>query len=97
MERFKQSALELTKARIGLSTNVRNEYLEHIIESIITELSEENGLSLQSGNSYHLMFVVDYSSWRYESKDHDAGLPRHLQFRMHNLILNDKRGGPVVR
>lgn len=87
MEQFKETALILTKARIGLSTKVRDEYLEHIIESIIVELSENNGLSLKGDNSYHLMFVVDYADWRYSNRDTDKGMPRHLQFRLHNMIV----------
>lgn len=87
MEQFKESALELTKARIGLSTSVRDAYLEKIVDSIITELSDSHGLSLKSDNSYHLMFVVDFADWRYSNRDSHKGMPRHLQFRLHNMIL----------
>jgi len=89
MEEFKVSALELTKARIGLSTTVRDLYLEKIVESIITELSESHGLSLESDNSYHLMFVVDFADWRYSNRDSEKGMPRHLQFRLHNMIIKN--------
>lgn len=87
MDQFKETVLILTKARIGLSTKVRDKYLEHIIDSIIAELSDNNGLSLKSGNSYHLMFVVDFADWRYSNRDSHKGMPRHLQFRLHNMIL----------
>ncbi len=89
MDKFIVSALELTKARIGLSTTVRDLYLEKIIESIITELSESHGLSLKSDNSYHLMFVVDFADWRYSNRDSEKGMPRHLQFRLHNMIIKN--------
>lgn len=89
MDKFVETALDLTKARVGLSTNVRDTYLEKIIESIIEELSENNGLSLESGNSFHLMFVVDYADWRYSNRDSEKGMPRHLQYRLHNMILKN--------
>lgn len=82
------NALDLVKARLGISTTIRDEYLLAIIDGIETELAEEKGLVLDSANSYHLMFVVDYATWRYQNRDEPGGMPRHLQFRMHNLIIN---------
>lgn len=84
---MKETALPLVKARIGLSTTVRDEYLEHIIDSIVTELKEVNGLSLKKDDPFHLMFVVDFADWRYSNRDSEKGMPRHLQFRLHNMIL----------
>ncbi len=83
-----EKAIGLLKARLGISSSVRDEYLEGIIKGITTELKEEKGLVLDSANSYHLMFVVDLSSWRYLNRDSADGMPRHLQFRLHNLIIH---------
>lgn len=80
-------ALHLTKARLGITTNVRDEYLEKIIEGLIDELETVYGLSIDKDSPHHLMFVVDFATWRYQNKDVHDGLPRHLQFRLHNLII----------
>ena len=80
--------LELVKARLGISSYIRDTYLLAIIESIITELESEKGILLDRDNANHLMFIVDYSTWRYQSKDEPGGMPRHLQFRLHNLVIN---------
>lgn len=82
------TVLELVKARLGISTSIRNNYLIAIIEGIIKELEDEKGLSLDGDNPYHLMFVVDYATWRYQSRDSNAGMPRHLQYRLHNLFIH---------
>lgn len=90
------TVLDLVKARLGISSTVRDTYLTAIIEGVITELEDAQGLVLDDANPYHLMFVVDYSTWRYESVrepgNAPAGrvllsMPRHLQFRLHNLIV----------
>lgn len=81
-------ALSLVKARLGITATIRDFYLEKIIESVVTELTDEKGLTLDASNSYHLMFVVDYSTWRYQNRDSEGGMPRHLQFRLHNLMFN---------
>ncbi|WP_251026864.1 hypothetical protein [Bacillus sp. ISL-46] len=80
--------LQLVKARLGISSTVRDLYLLAIIEGVLTELSEEQGLVLDEFNSYHLMFVADFSTWRYQNRDSEGSMPRHLQFRLHNLIIH---------
>ena len=97
------TVLDLVKARLGISSNVRDTYISAIIDGVIKELEDAQGLVLDGANPYHLMFVVDYATWRYQSvrepgKD-PAGrvplsMPRHLQFRLHNLMV--QAGGQDV-
>ena len=82
------TVVALVKERLGIKTAVRDTYLTAIVDGVVKELEEEKGLVLDGANPYHLMFVVDYATWRYQSRDSDAGLPRHLQFRLHNLIIH---------
>lgn len=86
--------LSLVKSRLGISTTIRDTYLTAIVESVVKELEDEKGLVLDSTNSYHLMFVVDYVTWRYQSRDSEGSMPRHLQYRLHNLMIHV--GGDVV-
>lgn len=88
--------LSLIKARLGLTTAVRDTYLTAIIDGIVAELEDEKGLVLDGANPYHLMFVVDYSTWRYQNRDGDKGLPRHLQFRLHNLFIHAGGGADDI-
>lgn len=79
----------LVKARLGITSTVRDFYLLKIVESIIKELEDEKGLALDETNANHLMFIVDYSTWRYQSRDSSGAIPRHLQYRLHNLIIRN--------
>lgn len=81
--------LGLVKERLGIRSIVRDSYLTAIINGVIKELEDEKGLTLETTNSNHLIFVVDYVTWRYQCVDKDTGMPRHLQFRLHNLILHN--------
>ena len=83
-----ETILVLVKAKLGISTTVRDTYLKAIIDGVVKELEDEQGLTLDSSNPYHLLFIVDYVEWRYSSKDKEGGIPRHLQFRLHNLIIH---------
>ena len=86
----------LVKARLGITTAVRDVYLAAIIEGIIKELTDEKGLVLDGGNPYHLMFVVDYATWRYQNRDTMEAMPRHLQFRLHNMMIHAGGGASDV-
>jgi len=83
-----ETVLQLVKARLGITTNVRDSYIEAIVQGVITELEDAQGLVLDGANPYHLMFVVDYSTWRYQNRDSEGAMPRHLQFRLHNLMIH---------
>lgn len=80
--------LELVKARIGISTTVRDAYLTAIIEATVKELEDEKGINLNPENMSHVMFVVNYSEWRYSNRDSSKGLPRSLQWDLQNLYIH---------
>ena len=86
------TALELVKARIGITSKVRDFYLEKIIEGVISELKNIQGLSIDNDDPHQLMFVVDLADWRYHNRNDPAGMPRHLQFRLHNLVISSGGG-----
>ncbi|GIO63575.1 hypothetical protein [Paenibacillus cineris] len=88
--------LALVKERLGIRTAVRDTYLTAIVRSVVQELEDQHKLVLDPNNAYHLMFCVDYSTWRYQSADNSEtsftgqplSMPRHLQFRLHNLLVH---------
>ncbi|CAM3744016.1 hypothetical protein COLU111180_06250 [Cohnella lubricantis] len=80
--------VSLVKASLGFTSSVRDTYLTTIAEGVVRELQEEKGLALDGTNPYHLQFVVDYAAWRYKSRDEPGGMPRHLQYRLHNLMVH---------
>jgi hypothetical protein len=90
------TVVALVKERLGIRTNVRDIYLTAIVDGAVKELEEEKGLALDGANPYHLMFVVDYATWRYQSRDSDGAVPRHLQFRLHNLMIHAGGGASDV-
>ena len=53
--------LALTKARLGISSTVRDSYITAIINSVIKELEDEKGIVLDLDNTNHLM-LVDYAT-----------------------------------
>lgn len=83
-----QTIVELVKQRLGISTAVRDTYLAAIVSGVLDELTKQTGIKLDSENLAHLMFCVDLATWRYQSRDSTGAMPRHLQYRLHNLIVS---------
>jgi hypothetical protein len=90
------TVVALVKERLGIKTDVRDTYLTAIVDGVVKELEEEKGLALDGANPYHLMFVVDYATWRYQSRDESGAMSRHLQFRLHNLMIHTGGGAGDV-
>lgn len=98
-EEFITTALELTKARLGISTKIRDLLLLNAVESVVEELEKEQRVTLDYKSALHLDFVKDYATWRYQSvgsttvvsTNHTLPMPRHLQYRMHNLSISQIR------
>jgi hypothetical protein len=88
--------LELVKERIGIRSTVRDMYLTAIIEGVTKELQDEKGIAIDEANSYHLLFIVDYVTWRYQNRDSEGAMPRHLQFRLHNLMIHAGGGSDAI-
>ena len=80
--------LELLKLKLGISTRLRDKPLEKIISSVITELTDNLGIELVGERADHEMFIVDYAAYRYEG---GGDMPRHLQWRLHNLQIASKK------
>lgn len=90
-----ETVYSLTKDRLGIKSTVRDTYIQAIVDSVVSELETVNALVVDYTNSNHLMFIVDFATWRYENKGSMDGMPRHLQFRLHNLIVSNG-GVPIV-
>ena len=82
--------LGLVKATLGYKSSIRDELLKVIVKSIIDELEIQKRIKLDFENAEHLMFVCDYSVFRYENKGGGI-IPRNLEYRLRNLIV--KFGG----
>ena len=82
-----ESALELVKARLEITSTARVVYLKAVISGVVSELSGIRGITLNENIPAHLMFVVDYAEWRYSSRENPV-MPRYLQSAMHNLMIS---------
>jgi hypothetical protein len=84
--------LQLVKEGLGIRTNFKDATLMMRVEGAIDQLEDEKGLVLDSTNSNHLEFIVDYASWKYQNWGSDKDMPRHLKLRLNNLMIHNGGG-----
>ena len=80
------TCLSLFKLDMGITHNLRDTLFTNLIESSTIEL-EKMGVNLSSVTVEDTQLIVDYSAWMYRKRQEDVGLPRNLQFRIHNRVI----------
>lgn len=78
--------LELLKANLGINGAMRDTYLNSLLESVKRELEKIQGLKMDEESQVLMMFIVDLSAWRFRNRG-AGNMPRNLQYRLHNLII----------
>lgn len=85
--------LSLLKHDLGVMGRAQDVYLKARIDAARREITGM-GITLdEAGASDDVLLLVDYAAWLYRKRDKDTGMPRHLQFRLHNRMLKQKAGG----
>ncbi|MFJ3386625.1 hypothetical protein [Lysinibacillus sp. NPDC086135] len=80
------NCLSLFKLDMGIMHNLRDTLFTNLIESSTIEL-EKMGVNLSSGTVEDTQLIVDYSAWMYRKRQEDIGIPRNLQFRIRNRVI----------
>lgn len=102
-----ESIVSLVKARLGITSAIRDTYITAIVNAVVKELEDEKGIVLEPDNANHLLFCVDYATWKYQNKNtvdtmkYQAGsiggaMPRYLQYELHNLMIHNGGGSSDV-
>lgn len=86
--------LNLVKAILGYRTNVRDELLLRIIDSVVDELEKVKGVPFDFENNEIVMYVVDMVVFRYQNLG-GGTMPRNLEYRLRNLIVKYRKVGEV--
>lgn len=82
--------LTLLKNRLGITSTVRDEYLNMLIESVKEELLQSQGINIDESNSFEQMFLADYCAYRYQNVNDLGGMPKHLHWRLRNMMVGHK-------
>lgn len=85
--------LSLLKLDLGIMGRAQDTYLSARIDAARREISGMGIVLNEVDASDDMLLAVDYAAWLYRKRDKDTGMPRHLQFRLHNRMLKQKAGG----
>lgn len=84
-----ETMLQLLKIRLGIASTGRDQYLQHLLDATIIMLEDEKKIDVDVSNPLISSFIINYSAWVYESKGEHGGMPRHLQYALHNLMIHN--------
>jgi hypothetical protein len=84
-----ETMIALLKLRLGIASSTRDTYLLHLLDSTAKMLDDEKGINVDLANDLIANFIINYSAWVYESKGEMGGMPRHLQYALHNLMIHN--------
>ncbi|OCS82276.1 hypothetical protein [Caryophanon tenue] len=80
------NCLSLFKLDMGITHNLRDTLFINLIEASFKEL-EKMGIDFTNETAEDVQLIVDYSAWSYRKRQEDVGLPRNLQFKIHNRVI----------
>lgn len=86
-----EKVLQLLRARLGISTSVRDSLLSALIDGIISDCKNTHGITLTENQPEHIIFVLDWATWKYQHPE-DGTTPRSIQHRLKNLIIKKAAG-----
>ena len=78
--------LELTKAKLGITSNARDLYIITLIESTYKEWEEIQGIKLSDPARLDVVdLVADVAAFKYQN--HGGAMPPNLRLRLNNLYV----------
>ena len=77
----------IAKSSLGIRSSVMDERLGVLTRAVLEELESDYNVVLNPSSVAHLVFVADWVEWRYLNRDNNIGMPQHLRYRLHTLVL----------
>lgn len=84
--------LSVTKQRLGILSDVRDEYIQARCLASLYSLFFERGIKIDPDDTNHLLFLCDYTCWQYRNIDAPGAMPQDIRFRLNNLITKNAGG-----
>lgn len=81
--------LAILKSKIGITSDVQDIRLTHLLGAIRQEMEDQLGISVDLSNYIHTDYITDYAHYRFRHPTEP--LPPHLKLRRNNLYLKDSR------
>lgn len=81
-----EKVLPLLKARLGISSGIRDPLLNAIINGIVSDCQNTHGIMLEESKADQVLFILDWATWKYQHPE-DGTTPRSIQLRLKNLII----------
>lgn len=87
LSKVDESSLEITKAKLGLTSLLDDTTVRFALIAAEEELRDTYGINLDKGKAEHVNVLTDLAEYNYKLKGDKVALPRHLEYRINNLMM----------
>ena len=84
-------AIEILKSDLRILHDKSDEYLQNRIDAAKIEIERE-GIKIDESKIDHVLVIVDYAAWLYRKRTQNIDFPRHLRYRLNNILISQKAG-----
>lgn len=84
---IEDDVLEIAKAKLGLTSLIDDTTVRFALVAAKQELTDNYGITLDTERADHVNVLTDMAVFNYQMKGDKGALPRHLEFRINNLML----------
>lgn len=89
LSEYESTIMTLAKSSLGITSTVRDNRIGMLVKGVIDELETVHNITPDPDSSYQSVFIADWVEWRYLNRDNPEGMPRHLDYRLKNMIVKN--------
>lgn len=89
LSEYEKGIMALAKSGLGITSTVRDGRIGMLVRGVIDELETVHNITPDPDSTYQSVFIADWVEWRYSNRDSAEGMPRHLDYRLKNMIVKN--------
>lgn len=84
------TTLTMLKIDLGLTTTAYDTRLEQLLASSTAAIIRTGATTLDINDPLDAQLIVMYAAWQWRRRDTQEGMPRMLQWALHNRVFGEK-------
>lgn len=85
-----ETLLAMLKVDLGLTTDAYDTRLTQILTAAQAEIVAAGAATLDPAQPLDAQLIVIYAAWMWAKRDDHDGMPRMVQYALHNRVFSEK-------
>lgn len=88
-----ETLLAMLKIDLGLTVDAYDDRLQQLLTAAISAIKQAGAATLDPGDPLDAQLIVMYAAWLWRRRDDMSGMPRMVQYALHNRVFGEKMRG----